>query len=122
MEEKVENIALGEQNAVGEKDKFKDTDALKRAYGELQAEFTKRCQRIKELEGAIKERENSVKELSGEEKLQIIKEYLGDIKTKKGTVVMTDGQKVSTPPKKPRTVNEAGKLAKEFIKNIKENN
>lgn len=30
--------------------KFKDVDALARAYRELQAEFTKRCQRLKELE------------------------------------------------------------------------
>ena len=32
--------------------KFKDVNALLNAYNSLQSEFTKRCQRIKELEGA----------------------------------------------------------------------
>ena len=33
--------------------KFKDAQALLSAYNSLQAEFTKRCQRIKELEGVM---------------------------------------------------------------------
>ncbi len=33
--------------------KFKDANALLKAYNSLQAEFTKRCQRVKELEGAL---------------------------------------------------------------------
>ncbi len=33
--------------------KFKDATALLKAYNSLQAEFTKRCQRVKELEGAL---------------------------------------------------------------------
>ena len=33
--------------------KFKDTAALLSAYNSLQAEFTKRCQRVKELEGMM---------------------------------------------------------------------
>lgn len=35
--------------------KFKSVDALKRAYGELEAEFTRRSQRLKELEERSKE-------------------------------------------------------------------
>ena len=33
--------------------KFKDVGALLSAYNSLQSEFTKRCQKIKELEGAL---------------------------------------------------------------------
>ena len=33
--------------------KFKDAQSLLKAYNSLQSEFTKRCQRIKELEGAV---------------------------------------------------------------------
>lgn len=44
----VENTADKETSAVP--DKFKDVDALARAYTALQAEFTRRSQRLKELE------------------------------------------------------------------------
>ena len=40
----------GEDNASTVLGKFKDVDALARAYGALQAEFTRRSQRLKELE------------------------------------------------------------------------
>lgn len=33
--------------------KFKDVESLKKAYGSLESEFTKRCQKIKELEQEI---------------------------------------------------------------------
>ena len=40
----------GEKNTSTVLGKFKDVDALARAYGALQAEFTRRSQRLKELE------------------------------------------------------------------------
>lgn len=40
----------GEENTSTVLGKFKDVDALARAYGALQAEFTRRSQRLKELE------------------------------------------------------------------------
>ena len=39
--------------------KFKDVDALVRAYGSLQAEFTRRSQRLKELERKVENSERS---------------------------------------------------------------
>ena len=53
MEEIIEQVQ--EQNVDGDfgSNKFKDVDALKKAYERLQAEFTKRCQRVKELEGMM---------------------------------------------------------------------
>ena len=35
--------------------KFHDVESLCKAYNSLESEFTKRCQRIKELEGEIEE-------------------------------------------------------------------
>ena len=49
--------------------KFKDVDALARAYGSLQAEFTRRSQRLKELERQA-ENLKAVEESSGAEKLR----------------------------------------------------
>ena len=52
--------------------KFKDVDALVRAYSSLQAEFTRRSQRLKELEKKVEnvEKEEGVKVDSGVEKLR----------------------------------------------------
>lgn len=56
--------------------KFKSVDALERAYSALQAEFTRRSQRLKELERAIKDgdKDNSQGEKSrqGVEKLRAV--------------------------------------------------
>ena len=49
--------------------KFKDVDALARAYSALQAEFTRRSQRLKELEKLTDNSKESAKE-SGAEKLR----------------------------------------------------
>lgn len=46
--------------------KFKDADALYAAYNSLQAEFTRRCQRLKELEA--KSADAADKDKAGEEK------------------------------------------------------
>ena len=56
-------------------DKFRDIEALRASYNSLQAEFTKRCQRIKELEGEVKNA-SLKREITRDEKLDIIKEYL----------------------------------------------
>lgn len=39
--------------------KFRDVQSLEKAYGSLEAEFTKRCQRIRELEGRLFELEEA---------------------------------------------------------------
>lgn len=52
--------------------KFKDVNALARAYGALEAEFTRRSQRLKELEGKLanNSQEESVAAAAGAEKLR----------------------------------------------------
>ena len=117
-----EEVLLSGNESSDEKGKFKDVQALESAYGSLQAEFTKRCQRIKELESELAVAKNTKPQISKEDKIEIIKEYLGEIKTGKSTAVLTGGQSVIAPPHKPRTIAEAGRLASEFIKNLKEKN
>lgn len=51
--------------------KFKDVDALARAYSSLQAEFTRRSQKLKELEKRLENFEGEVRDArSGAEKLR----------------------------------------------------
>ncbi|MBQ2768969.1 MAG: hypothetical protein IJF44_03245 [Clostridia bacterium] len=57
-----------EDSAVPEK--FKDVSALVRAYESLQAEFTRRSQRLKALEKQAREAESQSKAASGVEKLR----------------------------------------------------
>lgn len=113
-----EEISLG---------KFKDVKSLLSAYNSLEAEFTKRCQRIKELEGGAvadkaEEKSNVPEERAGEigqsEKEEILKDYLkGILKGKQAAIVMSDaGVGVKAPADKPKTIAAAGVLAKEYFK------
>ena len=85
---------LGEENGEVSLGKFKDVKALQDAYSSLEAEFTKRCQKIKELEGALKEVDKGTppttlvveqpkKDVTQEEKEMILKEYLSSVIGKK---------------------------------------
>ena len=111
--------------------KFKDVNALLNAYNSLQAEFTKRCQRIKELEGktavdnlAKSETESAVSlesNIKKDETLtkeQVLKEYLKEILENKPTAIIMEsgGTGVKTPADKPKSITEAGMLAKEILK------
>ena len=95
----------------------------------LQAEFTKRCQRLKELEGIAEktngsaERGNILEEnvsngTTQENKEQILKDYLKEVlNSKQKAVVITEsGVGVKTPIEKPKSIFEAGMLAKEILK------
>lgn len=131
--------------------KFKDVNALLGAYNSLQSEFTKRCQRIKELEGKIisdktcvpenndtgkmvcdsvlttdakksekvenSEATKTVTADSGADKDKILREYLiGVLGAKQKAIVMDDcGAGLITPREKPKSIAEAGNLAKEIF-------
>ena len=124
--EKVENTQNGEVSL----GKFKDVNALIHAYISLQAEFTKRCQRIKELEGLAVSVDNATapteiaeegaeksKGITEEDKQSVLKDYLkGVLSAKQKAIVMGGaGVTVKTPLRKPKTFDEAGALAKEFF-------
>jgi hypothetical protein len=111
--------------------KFKDVQSLIQAYNSLQSEFTKRCQRIKELEGEVSKvdkataptKEISVGEeavqqgITQQEKEQILKDYLKGIVSSKQKAILMDGNGigVKTPVSKPKTIAEAGALAREIL-------
>ncbi len=110
--------------------KFKDVNALLAAYNSLQSEFTKRCQRIKELEAEktaavdkdtptekSERTENQSAGITEEEKENFIKGYLKEIMGAKSKAIVMDGLGfgVKAPVNKPKTVEEAGILAKELL-------
>ena len=112
--------------------KFKDVGALLNAYNSLQSEFTKRCQKIKELQAKLDDADkaNAPQEsvaaqsavqvdttFKDEEK--VIKEYLLDVIGKKPKAIVLDGVGVGvkTPVVKPKTIEEAGNLALNILKN-----
>lgn len=108
--------------------KFKDVGALVNAYNSLQAEFTKRCQRLKELESKI---ENSEKTSASQQqtndhakpnttfidKDEVLKEYLLEVLGKKPQAIVMNGTGVGVkaPVNRPKTIEEAGRLAKNLL-------
>ena len=126
--EEVKEGATQSETSLG---KFKDVTSLLKAYNSLQSEFTKRCQRIKELEGEVSKvdkasaptNETSVGEekvkqgITQQEKEQILKDYLKGIVSSKQIAILMDGNGigVKTPVSKPKTIAEAGALAKEIL-------
>ena len=120
----------GEEKSEVSLGKFKDVGALLNAYNSLQSEFTKRCQKIKELEGklevgdktAVPSTENESAITSQEnttfiDKEKILKDYLLDVLGKKPSAIIMDGAGVSvkTPVNRPKTIEEAGNLAKNLL-------
>ncbi len=106
--------------------KFKDANALLQAYNSLESEFTKRCQRIKELETKLTavdkdksptETEVKREPLSEQEKDDVLKSYLKELLSKKQRAIVLDGAGlgVKTPIAKPKTFEQAGQLAKELL-------
>lgn len=140
MQNENEQISLAPQPAtaddfIGGKDeqislgKFKDVNALLSAYNSLQAEFTKRCQRLKELESktAVDKEVSPTKAENAEEKqpigiteenrTEILKDYLKGVLSSKpqATVIDGTGSGLKTPTAKPSSIFEAGKLAREMF-------
>lgn len=124
----VEDVS-GESTGEVSLGKFKDVNALLSAYSSLQAEFTKRCQKIKELESALttvdKEEPptetasepHQPVEISEEEKQEFLKEYLHGVLGRKQKAVLLDGAGVGVklPVSRPKTIAQAGMLAQQFL-------
>ena len=113
--------AFNEQVSLG---KFKDVGALLNAYNSLQSEFTKRCQKIKELESKMDDKttvpsspRTEITESNEINKEKVLKEYLLDIIGKQPSAVIMDGAgtSVKTPINRPKTILEAGNLAKNLL-------
>ena len=110
--------------------KFKDVNALLSAYNSLQSEFTKRCQKVKELEAVISssdkaepplkkqtELADAKANITEKDKEQIVKEYLSNVIGKKQKAVLLDGVGVGvkTQVSRPKTISDAGELAREIL-------
>jgi hypothetical protein len=114
--------------------KFKDVDALLQAYNSLQAEFTRRSQRLKELENKtdrnnpssanevpmpeVVASERDVRSADETEKERIIAEYLREVK-ESAVPLLRGGVGVTSPQKSAKSIAEAGRLALGFLQGKK---
>lgn len=108
--------------------KFKSVEALMSAYLALEAEFTRRSQRLKELE-ENKAAEAPSPECIDEQKLlaaalasnsvreAVVSEYLKTVFSGKSVPLIVGGVPCAAPNSSPKSVKEAGALAKQFLKN-----
>lgn len=106
--------------------KFTDAKALYSAYLALEAEFTRRSQRLKELEGGNKaqtddapshagEASDTGVTLSEEARRAVIEDYLKTVAAGKGAPILAGGVGCPAPKNTPRSVSEAGKLVRQFL-------
>ena len=91
----------------------------------LQSEFTKRCQRVKELEAELNSAVDKAtvptqteQAESTIDKEQILKDYLKGVLSKKQSAIVMDGAGVGikTPNNRPTTLAQASALAQEILK------
>ena len=122
--------------------KFKSVDALMNAYLSLEAEFTRRSQRLRELEeeskaqkpqstengNAGEEAPSPITENTGGRLLEaaladsgvreaVIGEYLKTVASNRSIPLIVGGVSSPAPNAMPKTVREAGALAESFLKN-----
>ena len=120
--------AENENTAAADTGKFKSVEALMSAYLALEAEFTRRSQRLKELE-ENKAAEAPSPECIDEEQLLsvaldnkkvrdlVVGEYLKTVLDGKSVPLIVNGVSCAAPQSAPKTVREAGTLVQRFLKN-----
>lgn len=121
--------------------KFKSVDALLNAYSSLEAEFTRRSQRLRELEARVRNNGNAAAdendrpaaaressapvkeperaqtgEVPDEVKHAVIAEYLSSVANGAPFIMAGGGTHASAPERKARTIEEAGALAAHLFK------
>lgn len=119
--------AESESKAAPDTGKFKSVEALLSAYLALEAEFTRRSQRLKELEES-KATEAPSSECLNEEQLvaaalnnknvkdAVVGEYLKTVLDGKSVPLIVGGVSCAAPHSAPKSVKEASALAKQFLK------
>lgn len=131
--------AEGKEEIVAGLKKFKDVQALVDAYTALEAEFTRRSQKLKELEAskgqgategvedtqaanaqapsqaATEEAQSVQRTLTQEEKNAVIAEYLNGVYANRGVPLVTVGGAVQAARVTPKTFSEAGSLARRYF-------
>ena len=108
--------------------KFKSVDALLRAYSELEAEFTRRSQKLKALEDAASQKREEAGAVRDEDiyrmvnendgvRARVLSDYLASLK---GVPLLADsGVGVTADNTAPKTFAEAGHHALGYLKNNK---
>ncbi|MDE6586639.1 MAG: hypothetical protein K2K80_08180 [Clostridia bacterium] len=123
--------AENENTAAAELGKFKSVEALLNAYRALEAEFTRRNQRLKELENENKAREKDVSgapscesgntespaavQLDENVKRAVIEDYLKSVSSN-GVQLISGGVASAAPRSTLKSVKEAGELAQRYLK------
>lgn len=128
LKETAEPAEAEEERVAPDTGKFKSVEALMSAYLALEAEFTRRSQRLKELEES-KATEAPSPECLDEDRLlsaalnnnnvreAVVGEYLKTVLGGKGVPLIVDGVSCAAPHSAPKSVKEAGALVKQFLKN-----
>ncbi len=110
--------------------KFKTEEDLAIAYKNLEKEFTKRCERVSQLQKQVDslsqtltEQSNALQaekvpnQISEQDKEEIIQEFLkGVLQSKSQAKLSSGGQAVVAPPRKPKNLKEANLMAKFLLK------
>lgn len=116
--------------------KFRSVDALLNAYNALEAEFTRRSQRLRELEAGARNNAGASAgdnvlppaahmssasadaggEVSGEQKRAIVAEYLAAVAEGAPVVMAGGGTHVSAPGRRARSIEEAGAFAADLFR------
>ena len=150
MEKNIENQeSVVEEQAQLNCGKFKSVDALLQAYTSLEAEFTRRSQKLKELESKVENLQQAAEENAGipsadlqnrttvqrnltTEKEEVLSKEIQDmisntiqeclqkqIHQVAPPILKDIGGFAKAPAQRVSTIEEAGKLAEAFFKNIK---
>ena len=110
--------------------KFKSVDALLRAYSELEAEFTRRSQKLKALEEAAAQKSAAAGAAAEEDlyrmvnenegvRARVLSDYLASLKGV--PLLMGSGVGVTAESAAPKTFAEAGNYALGYLKNNNNN-
>ena len=128
FQETADTAEAEKSKAAPDTGKFKSVEALMSAYLSLEAEFTRRSQRLKELEES-KTVEASSPECLDSDKLiaaamassavkeAVVGDYLKTISNGKSVPLIVGGVSCAAPQSSPKTIKEAGALARQYLKN-----
>ena len=116
--EKSEVQVKSEQVSLG---KFKDAETLLSAYNSLQAEFTKRCQRVKELEGMLalsdKTANANANAMPSASQLNTASELVNNVSANQ-VVPQEVAEGINSSPKNAVSQEDKEQILKEYLKGV----
>lgn len=108
-------------SADGSIGKFKNTESLYSAYNNLQAEFTRKCQKLSELEQSLQKPQDVEAYLKDNPLVveEILKKYIQELKQNSAPITISSAVGSGIPlmaPPKPTTLDEAREAVKNLFK------